>query len=327
VRRVRSVAVILEWETALECGGSRGTAVLQALSPQFNALCRDGRVSAQTVVCFDRHETDEATIRRSIDAALAGDAWPGALLVVSSPDRLDYYQKKNFGFGYTAAEIVIFLDSDVIPEPEWLGAMLDAFDDPRKAVVMGRTHMDTDTRFARAVALSWIFNARSEAPPRRASSLISNNIAFRRQLFARMPFPDRPTYRGQCTELGRKLMRAGVAMYELPSARGAHPAHSGLGAMIAKAVHAGRDLHYYDRINGTASGIKAIRQWRHDLANVGRRIAERRQVIGASPPDVVLAKVLGEVYYIVKCVTYLWQTAIHTVRISPQRSTNARGQK
>src|SRR4029077_19368753 len=53
-----------------------------------------------------------------------------------------YCSLKNAGAAASSGEIIIFLDSDVIPEPNWLAALLETFSNPHVSVVVGSTHGD-----------------------------------------------------------------------------------------------------------------------------------------------------------------------------------------
>ncbi len=279
--------------------------MLAALAEQIQSHS-SGPSVPETIICFDSEDTTEAKIRSAIKAAVPATmaTWPGVLRVVASAQPLDYYQKKNFGFTFTTNDVLVFLDSDVVPEAGWLTALLAAVDDGQKAVVMGRTHLETGTLFERAIALSWIFEVRSDSVIHPVRRFVSNNFAIRRGLFERISFPNRTTYRGQCTELGLKLMGAGFVLYEEPHARGVHPAHDGARGFVMTALHAGRDSHFYDRQKGVASRRLGFVQWRNDLANVSSRIRSRRTSIGARTVDVLAARILGFVYYLIKLTAY-----------------------
>jgi hypothetical protein len=288
-------SVVLEWETVLEGRPSRGAACLAELREQVAEL-----PSCETVVCFDPAEATETSVRAAI-----GTGWPGPLVVAPAPSRLDYYGKKNYGFTLTSGELVVFVDSDLVPEPGWLRALVESFGDFRASCVVGRTHLETSTWYERAVALFWIFDARdrsSELRPTRR--LVSNNVAFRRPLFEHMRFPDRPTFRGQCSELGSMLEAHRIPMHEQPGARASHPAPDGARRFVRRALHAGTDQAFYDALAGSSGLSRCLRSWRVDLRHVRERIAERAPLIGARRADVVAAHLLGLAYYSTKALGY-----------------------
>jgi hypothetical protein len=288
------VSVVAEWETALSAESSRGGASLAALRQQVAE-----QPGCETVICYDPGEAAEADIRSAL-----GGGWPGPLTVVGVPG-LDYYAKKNHGFTLTRGEIVVFVDSDLIPEPGWLGALVGSFDDWRASCIVGRTHLETSSWYERAVALFWIFEPRdasSELRPTRR--LVSNNVAFRRALFAHMPFPERPTFRGQCSELAGLLESRRIPLHEQPAARASHPAPAGARQFLVRALWAGRDHAYYDALAGKAGLSQCLANWRTDLRHVRERIDQRAPVIGAGRLDALRAHVLGTVYYTAKALAY-----------------------
>ena len=202
-------SIIIEWETGLECAGGRVHACLGALAGQLAELGPRFAAPAQTIISHHPAQVPEAVIREAV--ARAAGVWPGILRIVASPGPrpLHYYQKKNFGFGFATGDVVIFLDSDVNPEPGWLRSLLEPFNDYRKAVVVGHTHLVARTFYERAMALCWIFDTRiQEDRVEPHHRLLSNNNAFRRAVFARFPFQDLPTYRVSCGELSKSLRRA-----------------------------------------------------------------------------------------------------------------------
>ena len=292
-----AVSIVLEWETGEECGRGRADHCLAQLNRQMWE--GDGVLASapELILVKASHEQEPN---------LAGLSWPGRFEVAEAPAGSDYYQKKNFGFSRSRGEIVLFVDSDLAPEPGWLAAMLRPFVDPAKSVVVGRTHFDVQTIYQRAVALFWIFEARVDddlvRPTRR---LVSNNIAFRRPLFAALPFPERPTYRGQCSELGATINRLGIVMVEATAARASHPAPSGLRAFTARALRAGRDALAYRRMEGPVSFADWRAEWRRDRASMRSRRRERAPVIGAGPASRLAAAVLGHLYYGIKAAAFL----------------------
>ena len=285
------VSIVVEWETVLEGKRSRGASCLASLRAQLAEL-----PSCETVVCFDPHEATEESVR----AALGGE-WAGSIVIAAAPERLDYYGKKNHGFTLTSGDVVVFVDSDLIPESDWLRNLVAPFADFRVSLVVGRTHLETSTLYERAVALFWIFDARDASSSLRPTRrLVSNNVAFRRALFTHFPFPDRPTFRGQCSELASLLETRRIAMYEQPSARASHPAPDGVRRFFSRAWQAGHDHAFYDMLDGIASFRQATRNWRKDIRHVRERIAERSPLIGARSIDVIAARVLGHLYYATK---------------------------
>ena len=295
-----SVSIVVEWDTVLEGKLSRGAACLASLRAQAGEL-----PGCETVICFDPAEASPQSVRSAV-----GSEWPGTLVVAAVPSPLDYYQKKNYGFGLTTGDIVVFVDSDLIPEPNWLRNLIAPFSDFRVSLVVGRTHLETRTLYERAVALFWIFEAPDSAPLRPTRRLVSNNVAFRRALFRHFPFPDRPTFRGQCSELASILGARRIVMYEQSSAAASHPAPDGWRRFITRAWHAGQDHVFYDALDGNASAGQCAHTYRIDLRHVRERIRHRAPLIGARIADKGAAFLLGFTYYTIKLLGGLTALAV-----------------
>jgi glycosyltransferase involved in cell wall biosynthesis len=297
-------SIVVEWETGQECGGDRALACLAGLNRQMWEERSAFEKPPELILVFDPLEAEREAVERAA-AAAAPRGWPGRFEIAAAPRPLDYYQKKNFGFRRSLGEVAIFIDSDLVAEPGWLRALVAPFADPARSVVVGRTHFETGSLYERAMALFWIFDARiGEDALRPTRRLVSNNIAFRRPLFAALPFPDRPTYRGQCGELGAKLSGLGIVMYEATAARAVHPAPAGARAFAARAAHAGGDTAAYGALEGRSGRLEPLREWRRDLASVRRRIAERSPVLGARAGTRAAALALGTLYYSIKAAAY-----------------------
>lgn len=307
-------SIILEWETGQEGHAARAEACLAELNRQMWAESADFAAPPELILVFDPSQAP----RGGAEAAAAGLRWPGRFEIAEAPAGCDYYGKKNFGFRRSAGEVALFVDSDLAPEPGWLRALVAPLADPAKSVAVGRTHFETGTLYERAMALFWIFDERLAVDEIRPTlRLVSNNIAFRRALFAALPFPERPTYRGQCSELGAKLSRLGIVMYEATAARTAHPAPAGPRAFAVRAFHAGRDSCAYRRMEGPVAAAEWLAEWRRDLRSVRSRIASRAPAIGAGPGSRAAAWLLGALYYSIKAAGYVRETARGRPRPEP----------
>jgi glycosyltransferase involved in cell wall biosynthesis len=305
------VSVVVEWETGAECGGDRALRGLEAILDQAAAHARPTEV---LLVCGPGVDPEPA---RSLAAARPDVP----CRIVAAPEPLGYYEKKNLGFARSAGDVVVFVDSDLLAEPGWLEALLRPFDDPAKSVVVGRTHFEDRSFYERAMALFWIFDARVEADQlRRTERLVSNNIAFRRPLFAAFPFPSRSTYRNQCGELGGTLARLGIPLFEATAARAGHPAPAGVRAFVTRAARAGQDARAYAGVRGAGRVAGAWREWRRDLSRVRCRIAERAPLLRFRRTDRAAAAGLGLAYYSIKAAAYAFAPR-RPAALSGQRSS------
>lgn len=299
-------SIILEWETVQQGGIPRVRRALRDINQQLACLKENFEDQAELILCFDPVSTAESELRALLKQAAAPEDWACRVVFCPVPTTANYYEKKNIGARLSSNDILLFFDTDLLPEEGWLRGMLEPFQQWHVSVVVGATHLDHASTYEMAVALFWIFSpAMEDSPLRPTRRLVSNNIAFRRSLFMRFPFPDRPTYRGQCTELGLQLMSAGITMYERTGARASHPPPSGFGGFVARAWAAGQDEHYYHALSGKTSPWTDLQQLRIDYGSVVRRIRQRREALRPGLIGESAGWVLGFTYYAIKATGYL----------------------
>jgi glycosyltransferase involved in cell wall biosynthesis len=305
LKKLPAPSIILEWETVQEGGLDRCLAGLRGICGQLTALAADLDGPAEVIVCFEPAIITEHDLRAILDAAAAPGSWPCPVLLFEVPSAVNYYGKKNIGASYAQNEVLVFFDTDLLPDPGWLEGMLSPFQRWEVSVLMGATYLDYERPYDMAVALFWIFKpARPSEPLHSTISLLSNNLAMRRPLFMRFPFPDRDLYRGQCTELGLQLMAAGVTLYEQTGARARHPPPP-KERFIKRALLAGQNEHFYHALEGRNSFATHWMQIQLDYRNVAKRITERSVVLKPGRASVALAWLLGFLYYAIKIAGYL----------------------
>lgn len=305
-KRLLPPSIILEWETVQEAGLDRALSALSALHRQIVALQPRMRSPAELIVSFE--ETDIATdeLQAILRRAAAPGSWPCEVRLLPVRTGTHYYDKKNFGAQASSNEIIIFLDTDVVPEEGWLATMLEAFSDWSTSIIIGATALDHETPYEMAMALTWIFDPASHGrgvqPLRRYSS---NNLAFRRALFLRFPFPEHRSYRGQCAELQKSLIAAGIPVREQTDARASHPPPAWFRGFLHRSLAAGGDEYYYDALAGRASIASGFRAFARDCAAVAGRIRQRSPLLRPRAPALMLGWLLGWTYYGLKLAGYL----------------------
>jgi len=304
MKKLLAPSIILEWETVQEGGLDRGLAGLRGICEQLNELTTALDGPAEVIVCYEPAVIAEKQLQSILDAAAAPGKWPCPVLLYEVPSTANYYEKKNIGARHARNEILIFFDTDLIPDPGWLEGMLTPFQQWEVSVLMGATYLDSERPYDMAVALFWIFKpARPSAPLHSTISLLSNNLAMRRSLFTKFPFPNRDVYRGQCTELGLQLMGAGLTLYEQTGARAKHPPPP-KEKFIKRALLAGQNEHFYHALERKTSFALHWAHIRFDYRNVAKRIKERSAVLMPTASALVLAWTLGSTYYAIKAVGY-----------------------
>jgi hypothetical protein len=284
----QSVTIAVEWEQTRRQEHARSSTMLRRLAEEVR-LWQGLNFGArpQLIVCVSEADLEEC---RSFVLARLGDDLERFELCFL-PARGEYYQVKNAAAAAATSELVVFLDSDVVPEHEWLSRLLEPFTDPEVLFVCGNTYVELTSTYSRAFALNWFFPLRSRSDePRPLSRLVPNNLAARRDAAARYPFPSIPeTSLGSCQMLQRSLSRRGVKMVQADGARVGHPAPTGFEQFFLRAFSRGRDRLMYQGPGRDRSLRGTWQRLRADLSASVRRTCVRRAEVGISPAALPVA--------------------------------------
>jgi hypothetical protein len=295
-----SVSIVIEWENFALADRPRSFEMLQRLATQLVELEREVAIDAEVLFAFDPDDFPHDEIRGPI-----------AHFSEITPRNVDvrtvklhggsYFTLKNAGAMASRGGILIFLDSDVLPEDRWLSSILHAFDHREVDVVAGASYVAPDSLYSAAVSLFWFFPVRDPSNGLvEATQVFANNVAFRRQLFLSNLFPERDRFRGQCGLLIEKLKAEGRGIYLQRSARCSHPAPNGFEHFVRRAACEGYDN--YIGASETAGGNREppyrISYWtlRSRLPAAFRKIAADRRRAGASAVQAGFAMLLATLY-------------------------------
>ncbi len=297
-----SFSIVIEWENARFAELDRTRQMLRSLQLQLQNIRRPSTVP-KIFFLYDKFTIDGNVVQQVIreDFPASQDV---ALVHITPSEGLRYYQQKNAGAMLSTSEIVIFLDCDVIPEPGWLQGLLDAFADKNVNVVAGETYIEPRTFYGRAFALFWFFHLRDLSDDLRQSHFFhANNVAFRREIFQRYPFPELSTYRGQCSVLGRTLLANGIAIHMQMRSRVSHPCPLGIRYFVGRALNNGRDQVL---VSGMDSGTGHV-LWRSvywNFSNSMRRtwlkFRLHGRAVGLNPLTSIAAYGIAFLYFSIK---------------------------
>lgn len=290
-------SVVVEWENVRLAEAARPSAMLRALAASMHALERDGVAGELLLV----HDPAEVGLERHLREALAAaPLQPRELVRLIGVAGCGYYEKKNAGARAARGALVAFLDSDVVPEPDWLRQLLAPFADREIDVVGGATYVEARSTWERAFAAFWFFPPRSEATGLAELEFVfANNLAFRRVAFLGRPFAQHDTFRGQASALIADLRRAGARIVLQPAARCAHPPPNGLVHLVRRGICEGHDqLLAAQRDAGGArvpwSGSWRALRWLH--ASARSRIRSRAGVLRLDRGTRAVAHAIAAIY-------------------------------
>ncbi|HSV55074.1 MAG TPA: glycosyltransferase [Burkholderiaceae bacterium] len=302
--RSATFSISVEWENARFAELQRTRLMLRALRKQIVALPAPPALPVVNFL-YDRHSIDAALVQRVLAEEFTYGALPATTQIIPT-DGLRYYEQKNLGAASASGDIKIFLDCDVVPEPGWLAAMLESFDNPDVGAVAGETYIEQTGFYSKAFSLFWFFPLRDcsealEPAPR----FHANNVAFRSEVFAKHPFPTMDAYRAQCVMLGRTLHANHIGLYVQKRARVSHPCPLGVRYYMARALHNGRDWILISGLDGQRDSrtLKLI-YWtlRSNLKRTFGRIRQHRQAVGLGPLGNLAARGLATSYFLLQAI-------------------------
>lgn len=302
--------IVIEWENALLAEAERSIAMLNAVQRQAEEISNGLDVHPhlagplplfELVIVFDRRRSSDAELTSLLERTLAdaGGVLRWRLAPVSDSG---YYSKKHHGATIAAGDVVVFMDSDVIPEAGWLQQLLAPLADPEVQVVAGNTYIEPVGLVGKTFAMTWFFPLRSDdTVSRRGPLLFANNLAVRRDVYVRHPFPAIDgSSRGSCLLFADELSKAGIGVRHSPLARAAHPAPNGFAHVSMRALAQGRDRVLRERTSGNRWAASwpasAYRLVRHE-AGVAWKITTRFWRVGLNPLLIPAACGVAAYYY------------------------------
>jgi hypothetical protein len=303
------ISIVMEWENVQFSADDRVRQVLTALASQVDELATavsEGRcplealLPLELLVLFDPERVPADEIERMVTGAVTACPMLRARFVPAP--GLDYFAMKNHGARCATGDLVICLDSDVIPQPGWLLAIVGAFVDPDVSAIASKAFVRPDSLYSRTVALTWLFELPvATLDLRPARHFHANGAAFRRHVLLAHPYPDLPGQsRGAGWDLFLELTAAGICVYEHAGACLDHPPPNGLANYCRRAmVHGSDDWLSICRRRGARSGRlgrsirRALRKWRSAVANLWCYSAK----VGLSLPALPAAVGLVSLYF------------------------------
>src|SRR5689334_3968557 len=185
------------------------------------------------------------------DEASAGELQPLAdehsNVVVVSLRATGVFTMNNAALERARGRFIAYLHSDVVPSPEWAERLVDALQNGAD-VAVGRTAYASSKLVPRTTSL-FDFGHVQTKPDGRATNIISNSLAMKREVALRHRFADAAGSSGGCYLLSRELDRAGCVVVYVPEAFAAHDDDvSGLG-FVRKRLRVGSDLVRLARVD------------------------------------------------------------------------------
>jgi hypothetical protein len=303
-----SFSVVIEWENAKLSELARTRLMLSTLAAQIHALDPSQWLRPEIVILYDSMAISPQLIQDTLDATF-GEAPPVSSLKLLPTTGKRYYELKNYGATHVQSDVLVFLDSDVIPETGWLETLLEAIKQPGVDVVGGNTYIRPDTLFTKAFALFWFFPMRTQSNALVPSKhFFANNVAFRKAVFNSHPFPCHKKFRGQCVDLAQQLCEQGHGLFLHQGARVDHPPPNGVYHFIIRALCAGYDQVMIAPDYHVRPSVRtALHHFRTQARDARKRIQAHRREVDLGPLSALCAQGIAMAYFgcmfVGECIT------------------------
>jgi hypothetical protein len=233
-------SVIVEMENAKSIDWPEIGVGLIALAREIAVVSPAGIARPKVIVSHGGQDADAQSLRAHFNTEAPRLAEVADVSFAACPGGR-YYDLKNNGILATDGNVVIFLDSDTVPEPGWLPTLLKPFQDPEVICVNGFTYLLSEDFFSRTFALIWFFPmARGDKRFASKRAINANNVAFRRDWISGHPFPNHNGFKVSCTLLMHQLWREGHEIVNV-DARVYHYSPRGWRFFYWRALVTGRD--------------------------------------------------------------------------------------
>ena len=159
-------------------------------------------------------------------------------------DHASYYQLKNYGADSSQGNIIIFLDSDVTTDLNWVANLLKPFEENKDIkVVAGRTELKAQNTIQYSQLLVTFFdNYKNVNNFDVTKNFFANNVAFKKELFLKYKFPiNQQTARTSCCQLAQNLSLDNIKIHKQHQAIVYHRSASSLSELLLRSVIEGRD--------------------------------------------------------------------------------------
>jgi hypothetical protein len=236
-----SISILIEWENAISADPSRAVRMLHNLGKDLEEIGPDFYSDVEIVSGFDPTGISFESVEGMLREGLGALSWV-TIRNVALPGK-NYYEMKNELCREARGEIVVLLDSDVIPSPGWLKKLLESFEDPAVQICASSVHLASSSLQEKTLALIWFAEVASpEVGLKTTGSILANSMAYRRGVVLKFPFPKiSGTARMSCAVHARELRAAGIPMHRRMDAHVEHPAPVGVREFVERALARGRD--------------------------------------------------------------------------------------
>ncbi|MCB0278716.1 MAG: glycosyltransferase [Calditrichaeota bacterium] len=223
------LSLIIEMENLRDCNSVRSLEMMKQLYRQLRELneapatdfLATFRQRIEVIIAYNPQLIGEDELNNFLVESRLAELQPLCLVC----EGCGYYGLKNKGAEQASGEIFIFLDSDVIPESDWLNNLLLAFEDEKKSVIGCVSYVEPNTLYDKLFILSGFFPLKpDERSTIKTNRLHANSLGVRKRVYRHYQFQaDGRMRRDQCVIYAETLIKNGIPVYLCRSARLKHP--------------------------------------------------------------------------------------------------------
>jgi len=310
-----SFSIVTEWENYINSESWRTRKMLQSIFKQIKEISKNLNSKPEIFIMYDPEKIEKNEMLSIVNEEKGKYEDLIDLKIIPASGH-NYYQQKNLGAKFCTKDVIIFFDSDTVPEDGWLVAMLESFKKPNVHVVSGLTFMPLNSLVEKGIALIWYY------PPETDKSgtfgerdfFYANNFAFSRKTFQKNNFPNLEGLRGHCVALANKLKYNNIKIYHQPKARASHPAPNGFVHFVHRGLQLGFDKgqaiireHKTDSLTLNIEGRSAGKT---SLRKILSKIRRRYKYLNLNPLEVLPVFTIATTYYALGAIglliTLIW---------------------
>lgn len=237
------LSIILEWENAVLAELKRTEILLYQIITQGNK--REEEI--ELIILHNSQIVSRDFISKFLDKILLKvEGFSDSKFHFKIEDVKDahYYELKNRGVQIATGDVLIIVDSDVIPDSNWMESLINSHMLYPEALIGGFTCVDYSDFMGKSFALGWFFSIpKNQVGLIKSNHINANNYIAKRELLLANSYNDMSEgmTRGACEILWKSLNNKGVSIYKNLEAKATHPYPNGINHFFNRGLAEGRD--------------------------------------------------------------------------------------
>jgi GT2 family glycosyltransferase len=247
------------------------------------------------------------------ESVVSGLGLPGSFRYIRQPNR-GAAAARNHGASHARGESLLFLDSDVVPDPNLLNEHLESHQAYKRALIVGRTQVwprYEDTVFYRLMGEEiFAFDLGDQRTPISYQEVVSRNFSLKREAFCEIGGFDEgfPRSGYEDTEFAFCAAQLGYQFIYTPRASGVHR-HTGTLSQVGE--------HMYNYQISAALFLS-----KHpEAAGQIRHLRDKEPIrLGHDSPELLARKLMRRILTLTPCQTLLRRTIADMEMQNPESS-------